>query len=86
MGQIITVNFRDVYKREFTNGPYAYICNINVEVGDLVLVETKFGYSLAQVSKLNQKLTKGDINDLKYVIKVVMTVGEQLKEELNGQN
>lgn len=81
MGQIITVNFRDVYKREFTNGPYAYICNINVEIGDLVLVETKFGYSLAQVSKLNQKLVKGDINDLKCVIKVVMTKEEQITKE-----
>ena len=84
MGQIITVNFRDIYAKDFTNGPYAYICNIDVKVGDLVLVETKFGYSLAQVSKLNQRLTKGDINDLKYVIKVVMTNEEQ--EARNGQN
>lgn len=81
MGQIITVNFRDVYKREFTNGPYAYICNIDVQIGDLVLVETKFGYSLAQISATNRKLTKGNIDDLKYVIKVVMTKEEQIIKE-----
>lgn len=86
MGQIITVNFRDIYEREFTNGPYAYLCDIDVEIGDLVLVETKFGYSLAQVSKLNQRLTKGDINELKHVIKVVMTNEEQNKGGSNGQN
>ena len=84
MKQIVTVNFRDVYKREFTNGPYAYLCDIKVEVGELVLVETKFGYSLAQISALNQKLVKGDINKLKSVIKIVMTNEEQ--EVLNGEN
>ena len=81
MGQIVTVNFRDIYKKEFTNGPYAYICNIDAQIGDLVLVETKFGYSLAQISATNQKLVKGDINDLKYVIKVVMTKEEQITKE-----
>ena len=86
MGQIVTVNFRDIYKRDFTNGPYAYICNIDVNVGELVIVETKFGYSLAQISAVNQKLTKGNINDLKHVIKVVMTNEEQSKEVTNGQN
>ena len=82
MVRIITVNFRDVYKREFTNGPYAYICNLDVNVGDLVLVETKFGYSLAQVSAINQRLTKGNISDLKHVIKIVMTA-EEMNDEQN---
>lgn len=86
MGQIVTVNFRDVYAKEFANGPYAYLCNINVGVGDLVLVETRFGYSLGQIAAVNQKLTKGDLNKLKHIIKVVMTKDELAKEVPNEQN
>lgn len=86
MGQIVTVNFRDVYKREFTNGPYAYLCEIDVNVGDLVLVETRFGYSLGQIVAVNQRLTKGNVADLKNVIKVVMTNEELAKETHDGQN
>lgn len=86
MGQIVTVNFRDVYARDFTNGPYAYLCGIEVNVGDLVLVETRFGYSLGQIAAVNQKLTKGDLNKLKNVIKVVMTKDELVKEVPDEQN
>ena len=86
MGQIVTVNFRDVYAKEFTNGPYAYLCNVNVCVGDLVLVETRFGYSLGQIAAVNQKLTKGDLNKLKNIIKVVMTKDELTKEVPDEQN
>ena len=86
MGQIVTVNFRDVYAREFTNGPYAYLCNIEVCVGDLVLVETRFGYSLGQIAAVNQKLTKGDLNKLKNIIKVVMTKDELTEEVNDGQD
>lgn len=86
MRQIVTVNFRDVYAREFTNGPYAYICDIDINVGDLVLVETKFGYSLGRIAAVNQKLTNGDLNKLKNVIKVVMTKDELTKEVQDEQN
>lgn len=86
MEQIVTVNFRDTFKRDFTVGPYTYRCKIDVSVGDLVLVETKFGYSLGQISKVNQKLTKGNLDELKYVIKVVMTKEELLGENCDEQN
>lgn len=84
--QIVTVNFRDIYKREFTNGPYAYLCDIEVNVGDLVLVETRFGYSLGQIVAVNQRLTKGNVADLKSVIKIVMTNEELAKETHDEQN
>lgn len=50
---IISASFRDPYKKEFTNGPYAFECEFDVNIGDLVLVETKYGISLAQVHKLD---------------------------------
>lgn len=87
MAQIVTVNFRDIYKREFTNGPYAYLCEIDVNVGDLVLVETRFGYSLGQIVAVKRRLTKGSVADLENVIKVVMTNEELFtKETQDGQN
>lgn len=84
MGQIVTVNFRDVYyARDFTDGPYVYLCGIEVNVGDLVLVETRFGYSLGQIAAVNQKLINQCI-ELKNVVKVVMTKDELVKEVPDG--
>ena len=53
---LIEVMFRDVFKKEFTTGPYTYNCDIEVKPDDIVIVETKFGISLAQVHRLNVKL------------------------------
>lgn len=53
---LIDVMFRDTYKREFSVGPYCYETNLDVKKDDLVLVETKFGISLAKVDRLNVRL------------------------------
>ena len=54
---IVSCAFRDVYKKDFTNGPYAFEYNgENINIGDLVLVETKYGLSLAQVHKINTEV------------------------------
>ena len=53
---IVQVMFRDVYSKDFTNGPYTYVCPLTVCLGDLVLVNTKFGISLAQIHRIDLKL------------------------------
>ena len=71
---IIKVRFRDVFSKYFTTGPYTYNSFLKVEEGDLVLVDTKFGISLAQVEKTNLTLTKPEEQKLlKEVIEVCKT-------------
>ncbi len=71
---IIQVMFRAPNLKEFTNGPYTYICGLDVALGDLVLVNTKFGISLAQVCKINQKLCDPtDVSKLKEVVELCKT-------------
>lgn len=53
---LIQVKYRDVFKKYFTTGPYTYNCDFDVKVGDLVIVPTRFGTSLGQVSALNVRL------------------------------
>jgi len=53
---LIQVNYRDAFKKYFTTGPYTYNCDFDVKVGDLVIVPTRFGTSLGQVSALNVRL------------------------------
>lgn len=71
---IIQVKFRAPNLKEFDIGPYTYICDIEVEVGDLVICNTRFGISLAQVSLINQKLTDpNDITKLQRVVELCQT-------------
>lgn len=53
---LIQVNYRDAFKKYFTTGPYTYNCKFDIQPGDLVIVPTRFGLSLGQVSAINVKL------------------------------
>ena len=71
---ICKVNFRDVYSKDFNNGPYTYICNIEVEPGDLVIVKTRYGLSLARVITTNLKLMNdADLSKLQNVVEKCKT-------------
>jgi len=71
---LIQVMYRDVFSKYFKTGPYTYNCDLDVKVGDIVLVETRFGLSVAQVYKLNVKLlNKNDYGRLKNVLEVCKT-------------
>lgn len=74
---IVNCTFRDIYKKDFTNGPYAFECAFEeVEIGDLVLVETKYGPSLAQVHKISVEIPEHIITlygELRKVIEICKT-------------
>lgn len=71
---IIKVRFRDVYSKYFTTGPYTYNCDLDVKDGDIVLVDTRYGLSLAQVEKINLKLMKQeDVTQLKNMLEICKT-------------
>lgn len=70
---IINIMFRDVFSKYFTTGPYTYKCDLDVEVGDLVLVETRFGISIAQVESINRKIRSDNTIELKNVLEKCKT-------------
>lgn len=72
---IVTVKYRDPFQKEFKVGPYTYKCDLEVKPGDLVLVETRFGISMAQINKINQKLVNPtELMHLKNVLEKCKTV------------
>lgn len=84
---IIKVRFRDVFSKYFTTGPYTYKCDLDVKEGDIVLVETRFGLSVAQVEKVNLKLTKPEeLLLLKNVLEVCKTQYPMPEVTKDGQN
>ena len=71
---IIKVRFRDVFSKYFTTGPYTYKCDLDAKEGDIVLVDTKFGLSVAQVEKINLTLIKQEeLMFLKNVVEICKT-------------
>jgi hypothetical protein len=53
MSKIITVTFRDrVTDPNFESMEYSYFCDIDVEPGDYVIVDTVYGPNIAKVCKL----------------------------------
>jgi hypothetical protein len=84
---IIRVRFRDVYSKYFTTGPFTYNCDLDVKEGDIVLVDTRFGLSVAQVEKINLKLVRPEEKaQLKNVLEVCNTKYPLPPEAKDGQN
>lgn len=51
---IVSVKYEDKYNsKTFSGKAYSYFSSLKLEVGDIVEAPTKFGNSIARVSKIN---------------------------------
>lgn len=71
--KIVGVKYEDRFeKRTFTGKEYSYYSNIeDIEVGDIVEVPTRYGKSIAMVTRIN--IEKKEIEKIKDFMKVIET-------------
>ena len=50
--RIVTVQYKDLKGNEFKGNEYSYFAETDLEVGQIVKVPTKYGDSVARVSKV----------------------------------
>lgn len=68
--KIIGVKYEDRFeKKTFTGKEYSYYTELDLEVGDIVEVPTKYGKSIAQVSRTD--IDKQEIEKIKDYIKII---------------
>lgn len=84
--KIVGVKYEDKFeKKTFTGREYSYYTELDLEVGDIVEVPTRYGKSIAQVTRTN--IDKKEIEKIKDYMKVIDTKldkNEFLKEETNN--
>lgn len=67
---IIGVKFENEYvPRTFDGKSYSYLTEIELNVGDIVKAPTKFGTSIARVSRVN--IPENEIEDIKPYMKTI---------------
>lgn len=67
---IISVKYENQFiPRTFGGKSYSYFTNIEVDVGDIVEVPTKYGTSIARVSKIN--ISEDEIKKIKPYMKTI---------------
>lgn len=68
--KIVSVQYQDKFeKKKFTGREYSYYSNIDLEVGDIVEVPTRYGKSVAMVSRIG--IDKKEIEKIKGYMKVI---------------
>lgn len=68
--KIVSVQYQDKFeKKKFIGREYSYYSNIDLEVGDIVEVPTRYGKSLAMVSRID--IDKKEIEKIKDYMKVI---------------
>lgn len=81
--KIVGVKYEDKFeKKTFTGREYSYYTELDLEVGDIVEVPTRYGKSIAQVTRTD--IDKQEIEKIKDYMKVIDTKldkNEFLKEE-----
>lgn len=81
--KIVGVKYEDKFeKKTFTGREYSYYTDLELEIGDIVEVPTRYGKSIAQVTRTN--IDKKEIEKIKDYMKVIDTKldkNEFLKEE-----
>lgn len=84
--KIVGVKYEDKFeKKTFTGREYIYYTDLELEIGDIVEVPTRYGKSIAQVTRTN--IDKKEIEKIKDYMKVIDTKldkNEFLKEETNN--
>lgn len=83
--KIVGVKYEDKFeKKTFTGREYSYYTDLDLEIGDIVEVPTRYGKSIAMVTRIN--IDKNEIEKIKEYMKVIDTKldkNEFLKEENN---
>lgn len=70
--KIVGVKYEDRFeKKTFTGREYSYYTDLELEVGDIVEVPTKYGKSIAMVSRIN--IDKQEIEKIKDFMKIIDT-------------
>jgi len=81
--KIVGVKYEDKFeKKTFTGREYSYYTDLELEIGDIVEVPTRYGKSIAQVTRTD--IDKQEIEKIKDYMKVIDTKldkNEFLKEE-----
>lgn len=78
---MIKVIFKEDRKDEFNGLEYTYKDYEGVQVGDIVAVDTRYGYAIAKVTQINVVDTNF-INEQLKEVKVIVQSAEEMKKEL----
>ncbi len=84
MKKLISVRFKRSHLDEgYNSSEYTYSYNLDneLEVGDIVAVDTRHGVNLAEVSSLKGKLNGFSMSDIKEVKSIVYSKKEEEKKE-----
>lgn len=81
---IIGVEYEDKFKKKtFSGREYSYYSDIDLEIGDIIEVPTRFGKSIAQVTRTN--IDEKEIEKIKDYMKIIETKIDK-EQFLNGGN
>lgn len=78
---MIKVIFKEDRKDEFNGLEYTYKDYEGAQVGDIVAVDTRYGYAIAKVTQINV-IDTNFINEQLKEVKVVVQSVEEMKREL----
>lgn len=81
---IVGVKYEDKFEKKIFSGKeYSYYTEMDLEIGDIVEVPTRYGKSVAMVTRTN--IPESEIESIKSYMKIIET--KLNKEEfLNGRN
>jgi hypothetical protein len=81
---IVGVKYEDKFeKKTFSGREYSYYSDIDLEIGDIVEVPTRYGKSIAQVTRTN--IDEKEIEKIKDYMKIIETKIDK-EQFLNGGN
>ena len=83
---MIKVKFKNTYEDTYNGREYYYKDFDGVQVGDIVVVNTRSGYAIAKVSEINCTNLVGDTSRLATIEKIIITQKElDEKEQLERE-
>lgn len=81
---IVGVKYEDKFeKKTFSGREYSYYTEMDLEIGDIVEVPTRYGKSIAQVTRTN--IDEKEIEKIKEYMKIIETKIDK-EQFLNGGN
>lgn len=81
---IVGVKYEDKFeKKTFSGREYSYYSDIDLEIGDIVEVPTRYGKSIAQVTRTN--IDEKEIEKIKDYMKIIEKKIEK-EQFMNGGN
>ena len=81
---IVGVKYEDKFEKKIFSGrEYSYYSDIDLEIGDIVEVPTRYGHSIAMVTRIN--IDEKEIEKIKDFMKIIETKIDK-EEFLKGGN